>query len=235
MSAKKTQKSVEECEKKRDRWWGIGIGNVPMVDASSSESGRIGIHPCTLRKSGKQKTCGIRNLEECTEDGRWDARGVRETVNTRPRSEESRAERTNSAGLMGSAESGAKNHNPCWHEILTLSITNLVVSKLRIGFERKRKSGCGARKAKISRLCERQTPNGQVTETCQSVKSVRVANKDPSPQEERAKVPAVLMGKQRVQVVGNPDVTANLSGVQEIRSIRPTHSDGDFQTRVLQF
>ena len=47
-----------------------GLGNVPMVDASSSESGRIGIHPGSIRKSGKQRACGIQNLEEGTEDGR---------------------------------------------------------------------------------------------------------------------------------------------------------------------
>jgi hypothetical protein len=32
--------------------------------------GIVGIHPGSFRKSGKQKTYSVRNLEECTEDGR---------------------------------------------------------------------------------------------------------------------------------------------------------------------
>ena len=32
--------------------------------------GIVGIHPGCFRKSGKQRSCGIRNLEEDTEDGR---------------------------------------------------------------------------------------------------------------------------------------------------------------------
>ncbi len=34
--------------------------------------GIVGTHPGSLRKSGTQRTYGIRNLEECTEDGRED-------------------------------------------------------------------------------------------------------------------------------------------------------------------
>src|SRR5258708_38820376 len=32
--------------------------------------GIVGTHPGSFRKSGKQRGCGIRNLEVCTEDGR---------------------------------------------------------------------------------------------------------------------------------------------------------------------
>src|SRR5260370_41528174 len=32
--------------------------------------GIVGIYPSCFRKSGKYRTYGIRNLEECTEDGR---------------------------------------------------------------------------------------------------------------------------------------------------------------------
>jgi len=38
--------------------------------AMSAEMGRIPPHPRCFRKSCKQRDCRIRNLEECTEDGR---------------------------------------------------------------------------------------------------------------------------------------------------------------------
>src|SRR5712664_1528082 len=38
--------------------------------AMSAEMGRIPPHPRCFRMSCKQRSCRIRNLEECTEDGR---------------------------------------------------------------------------------------------------------------------------------------------------------------------
>ena len=33
--------------------------------------GIVWVHPGSFRKSGKQSSCGIRNLEERTQDGKW--------------------------------------------------------------------------------------------------------------------------------------------------------------------
>jgi hypothetical protein len=39
--------------------------------------GIVGIHPGSFRKSGKQRSYGIRNLEECTENGSCFVRSAR--------------------------------------------------------------------------------------------------------------------------------------------------------------
>ena len=43
--------------------------------------GIVGTHPGSFRKSGRQKTYTIRNLEECTENGSYLDRCVCESVN----------------------------------------------------------------------------------------------------------------------------------------------------------
>src|SRR5260370_17037263 len=43
--------------------------------AGCSRLGIVGTHPSSFRKSGKQRGCRIRNLEEDTEDGRGGERG----------------------------------------------------------------------------------------------------------------------------------------------------------------
>jgi hypothetical protein len=62
--------------------------------AKSSELGIVGTHPGSFRKSGKQRSCGIRNLEEDTEDGR-----------------------AVSAGLTRLTAVSSINHDPCYHEL----------------------------------------------------------------------------------------------------------------------
>ena len=73
----------------------------------SSRMGIVGVHPGTFRKSGKQRTCRIRNLEEGTEDGRCRISRMGEDRQSRREG----TERTGGVGLRGSAKSGAKDHN----------------------------------------------------------------------------------------------------------------------------
>jgi len=73
--------------------------------------GRVGIHPGSFRKSGKQRGYGIRNLEEDTEDGRWTDRRVE-------------AEKEREMGAReGTQELGSRIHELKYHEIVILSIT----------------------------------------------------------------------------------------------------------------
>jgi hypothetical protein len=71
--------------------------------AKSSELGIVGTHPGSFRKSGKQRSCGIRNLEEDTEDGR-----------------------TARVGLTGLAKLRSIIHDPCYHELKYRSTIILV-------------------------------------------------------------------------------------------------------------
>jgi hypothetical protein len=71
--------------------------------AKSSELGIVGAHPGSFRQSGKQRSCGIRNLEEVMEDGR-----------------------TASVGLTGLAELRSINHDTCYHELQYMSTTIIV-------------------------------------------------------------------------------------------------------------
>jgi hypothetical protein len=104
--------------------------------------GIVSTHPGSFRKSGKQRSCGIRNLEEDTEDGR-----------------------AGSAGLARLAVVSSIMHDPCYHELKYLSTTIIVqyLEKRRIcskDFVKRRKQrgrvhcvpaqwfkSCGMRKA----------------------------------------------------------------------------------------
>ncbi len=48
---------------------------VPFSEQGRSSLGIVGTHPGSFRKSGKQRSCRIRNLEEDTEHGRGGKRG----------------------------------------------------------------------------------------------------------------------------------------------------------------
>jgi hypothetical protein len=66
-----TARQVRVFGKKEDME--IGLGSAQF---QRSRMGIVGIHPGSFRKSGKCRTYRIRNLEECTEDGRsWKAMG----------------------------------------------------------------------------------------------------------------------------------------------------------------
>ena len=86
----------------------------------------FGIHPGSFRKSGKQRSCGIRNLEEDTEDGRWNVgTSQRRNVQTSGQGER-KEEKTDSAGLTGLAEVRSRNHDSRYHRLFYLSTTILV-------------------------------------------------------------------------------------------------------------
>ena len=53
----------------RDRGRGKQVASEELRVASS-RLGIVGTHPGSFRKSSKQRTYRIRNLEECTENGR---------------------------------------------------------------------------------------------------------------------------------------------------------------------
>jgi len=45
----------------------------------------------------------------------------------------------------------------------------------------------------------------------------------------------LLVAEQRVQVISESDMTANIGGVQEIGAVRPAYRDGYLHPRILQF
>ncbi len=94
--------------------------------------GIVGTHPGSFRKSGKQRSCGIWNLEEDTEDGRqgecWKER-VGE-LNAETQSSQGGRFRYGLAVPVAQAALGkvsSINHNPCWHKLHSLSSTFIVL------------------------------------------------------------------------------------------------------------
>src|SRR6266478_7007253 len=78
--------------------------------AGRSRLGVVGTYPGSFRKSGKQRGCGIRNLEEDTEDGR-----------------SGKEEKTDHTGLTRLAEMRSIIHDPWYHRLYHVSNTNLVL------------------------------------------------------------------------------------------------------------
>ncbi len=84
---------------------------VPFVgERGSSKVGIVGTHPGSFRKSGKQRSCRIRNLEEDTEDGR-----------------SGKEEKADHTGLTRLAEMRSIIHDPWYHRLYHVSNISLVL------------------------------------------------------------------------------------------------------------
>ena len=79
-------------------------------DREWPDLGIVGTPPGSFRKSGKQRSCRIRNLEEDTEDGR-----------------SGKEEKTDHTGLTRLAEMRSIIHDPWYHRLYHVSNTNLVL------------------------------------------------------------------------------------------------------------
>src|SRR5882762_3364536 len=96
--------------------------------------GIVGTHLGSFRKSGKQRSCGIRNLEEDTEDGRQ-ARMLEGKCRRAYRRDTECAERNISGWI---ARVSSTSHESCYHKLHYLSNTIIVLefSNLHHLFER---------------------------------------------------------------------------------------------------